>query len=110
MRIAWGDKLTRAELVHTLVEDALSLLGACERAEDPESASAISPLALVAGQDVEIDEKGRWPVTRQAAKDRVISVVEPEARHMHKSDSHFRDGYEAHLAVEPEAGVFPQAR
>jgi regulator of extracellular matrix RemA (YlzA/DUF370 family) len=36
------------------------------------------------------------------AADRVISVVDPQARHVHKSVSSYRDGYQAHLAVEPE--------
>jgi IS5 family transposase len=43
------------------------------------------------------------------APDRVISVVDPDARHMHKSVSSYRDGYKAHLAVEPETGLVTRA-
>lgn len=39
------------------------------------------------------------------AADRVISVVDPDARHMHKSRSSYRDGDKAHLAAEPEPGL-----
>jgi hypothetical protein len=39
------------------------------------------------------------------AADRVISMVDPDARHMHKSRSSYRDGDKAHLAVEPETGL-----
>jgi Transposase DDE domain len=39
----------------------------------------------------------------------VISVVDPDARHMHKSVSSYRDGYKAHLAVEPETGLVTRA-
>ena len=39
------------------------------------------------------------------APDRVISVVDPEARHMHKSRSEYRDGFKAHVAIEPETGI-----
>jgi IS5 family transposase len=39
------------------------------------------------------------------APDRVISTVDPEARHMHKSRSVYRDGYKAHVSVEPETGI-----
>ena len=39
----------------------------------------------------------------------MISVVDPDARHMHKSVSSYRDGYKAHLAVEPETGLVTQA-
>ena len=35
----------------------------------------------------------------------MISTVDPETRHMHKSRSNYRDGYKAHLAVEPETGI-----
>jgi hypothetical protein len=39
------------------------------------------------------------------AADRVISTVDPDARHLHKRHSSYRDGYKAHLAVEPETGL-----
>jgi IS5 family transposase len=35
----------------------------------------------------------------------VISTVDPESRHMHKSRSSYRDGYKAHIAVEPDTGI-----
>ncbi len=107
--IAWDD-VARGELVNALVNDALAVLDACAEIDEPESASAIGLLALVAGQDVELDEQGRWRIVRGVAKDRVISVVDPEARHMHKSRSEYRDGYKAHLAVEPETGLITAAR
>ncbi len=43
------------------------------------------------------------------APDRVISTVDPEARHMHKSRSEYRDGYKAHIAIEPETGLVTAA-
>jgi hypothetical protein len=64
----------------------------------------------VAGQDVEPGEvEGRWRIARKVAADRVISTVDPDARHMHKSRSSYRDGYKAHLAVEPETGLVTAA-
>ena len=57
--IAWDDEVARAELVNALVDDALGPLGTFEGVKEPESASAIGLLALVAGQDVELDEQGR---------------------------------------------------
>ena len=68
-------------------------------------------LALVAGQDVELvdpDDPGdppRWRIARRVAPDRVISVVDPDARHAHKTVSPRQDGFKAHLAVEPETGL-----
>ena len=68
-------------------------------------------LALVAGQDVEPgDGEGTWRIAQRVAPDRVISTVDPEARHMHKSVSEYRDGYKAHVAVEPETGIYHRLR
>ena len=75
-----------------------------------EQADAVGLLALVAGQDVEPgDEEGSWRIAQRVAPDRVISTVDPEARHMHKSRSEYRDGYKAHVAVEPETGLITAA-
>lgn len=101
--IAWDDELARSALVDGLVRDALSLLEACET-PDTDGQSALGLLALVAGQDVELEDD-HWRVVRGVAKDRVISVVDPESRHMHKSRSDYRDGYKAHVVVEPETGL-----
>lgn len=104
--IAWDDPVAKAALVDGLVGDALTLLSALEeRQSDPDAAGALGLLALVAGQDVEQDTDGTWKIARKVAPDRVISTVDPEARHMHKSQSEYRDGYKAHLAVEPETGL-----
>ena len=81
----------------------------CADVAEPESAAAIGLLALVAGQDVEHGDDGRWRIARGVAKDRVISIVDPEARHMHKCRSEYRDGYKAHLAIEPETGLVTAA-
>ena len=73
---------------------------------DDEQQQLVGLLALVAGQDVEEgDTPGSWRIARKVAKDRIISTVDPETRHMHKSRSNYRDGYKAHLAVEPETGI-----
>jgi IS5 family transposase len=101
--IAWDDPVAKAALIDGLVRDALSLLEAFPSSE--ETAQALGLLALVAGQDVEADEQGKWRIAQRVAPDRVISTVDPEARHMHKSRSEYRDGYKAHLAVEPETGI-----
>jgi IS5 family transposase len=109
-QIAWDDKEARAELVHALVSDAHLVLAACTEPLNDDQRDAVGLLALVAGQDVELDDEGRWRIVRGVAKDRVISVVDTEARHMHKSRSEYRDGYKAHLAVEPETGLVTAAK
>ena len=109
-QIAWDDTEARAQLVHALVNDAHLVLAACTEPLDDDQRDAVGLLALVAGQDVELDDAGRWRIVRGVAKDRVISVVDTEARHMHKSRSEYRDGYKAHLAVEPETGLVTAAK
>src|ERR1043165_6830143 len=72
--------------------------------------SALAVLALVAGQDVEPAEgsdgrDGRWRIARRVAPERVISTVDPQARHARKSPRNRKDGYRAHLVGEPETGL-----
>ena len=67
-------------------------------------------LALVAGQDVEPAEDsdgtdGRWRIARKTAPDRVISTVDPDARHAHKTRERRQDGFKAHVVVEPDTGL-----
>ena len=108
--IAWDDPVAKASLVDGLVRDALSLLAAFgDVTQGSEAASALGLLALVAGQDVEQVEDGTWQIVHNVARDRVISTVDPEARHMHKSRSEYRDGYKAHIAIEPETGLVTAA-
>ncbi len=104
---AWDDPDAKAALVSGLVNDALAILDAVDGVQlDDKATDAVGLLALVAGQDVEPgDTEGTWRIFDGTARDRVISTVDPEARHMHKSVSHYRDGYKAHIVVEPETGI-----
>ena len=108
--IAWDDAGARDELVNALVSDARALLEALGAPAGPEQSEALGILALVAGQDVELDEEGHWRIARRVASDRVISVVDPESRHSRKTPSQCRDGYKAHLCVEPETGLVTAAK
>jgi hypothetical protein len=104
---AWDDPAATQALVSGLVNDALALLAAVADVDlDAEQAEAVALLALVAGQDVEPGERpGTWRIARRVAQDRVISTVDPQARHARKTSTHKRDGYKAHIAVEPESGL-----
>src|SRR2546430_6561200 len=110
-KIAWDDEAARAGLVDALVTDALNLLThlPTQRLSE-QAADAVGLLALVAGQDVEPAEgsdgaDGRWRIAKKVAGDRVISTVDPDARHTRKSPEARRDGYRAHLAADPETGI-----
>jgi len=98
-------------LITGLVNDARAILEALDDvALSDEAADAVGLLALVAGQDVEPGDTDRtWRIAQRVAPDRMISTVDPDARHMHKSVSEYRDGYKAHVAVEPETGLITAA-
>jgi Transposase DDE domain/Transposase domain (DUF772) len=104
----WDDSQAKQALVSGLVNDALAVLAAVQDAEvGAEQAEAVALLALVAGQDVEAGEQpGSWRIARKVAKDRVISTVDPQARHTRKTSAHKRHGHKAHVAAEPESGLF----
>lgn len=110
-KIDWDDPGAKDALVSALVNDANALVKALEDAElDERAASALALLALVAGQDVEPAEgsdgtDGRWRIARKVAEDRVVSTVDPGARHTRKSPGARRDGYRAHVAADPETGI-----
>jgi hypothetical protein len=110
-KIDWDDPAAKDALVSALVNDANALVAAVGDADlDEAAASAVALLALVAGQDVEPAEgsdgtDGRWRIARKVAEDRVISTVDPDARHTRKSGEARRDGYRAHVAADPQTGI-----
>jgi IS5 family transposase len=113
-QIAWDDPAARDQLVSALVNDALALLAVLDvgtlQEQGGKPAEAVTLLALVAGQDVEPAEgsdgtDGRWRIAQRTAPDRVISVVDPETRHAHKSRERRQDGFKAHVVVEPDTGL-----
>jgi IS5 family transposase len=104
---AWNDPRDIDRVVTELVTDARTVLAAVDGlALSEPQAEAVGLLALVAGQDVEPgDTEGTWRIARRTAPDRVISVHDPESRHVHKTVHAYRDGFKAHIAAEPETGL-----
>jgi IS5 family transposase len=101
--IDWDDERCRAALVDELVRDALGALEVLEGKElSGDIADAAELLATVAGQDVESDDDGNFRIRRGVARDRVVSVVDPDVRHGRKSRHGHFDGYKAHIAIDPE--------
>jgi IS5 family transposase len=107
---AWDDPEATQTLVSGLVNDALAVLAVVNDVEvDAEQAEAVALLALVAGQDVEAGQRpGSWRIARRVAKDRVISTVDPQARHARKTNAARRDGYKGHIATEPVSGLMTE--
>ena len=57
------------------------------------------------GQDLDHDGDGVFRIARRVAKDRVISTVDPDARHGHKTSARGFDGYKGHLALDPDSEI-----
>ena len=101
-----GRREARERLVDTRASDAyawLALLDGRELADVVREAAAL--LATVTGQDLEEGDDGILRIARRVATDRVISVVDPEARHGHKSTAHGFDGYKGHVAIDPDTEI-----
>jgi Transposase DDE domain len=63
----------------------------------------------VIGQDIQETDDGRFVIAQGVAPDRVISVVDPQARHGHKSNARGFDGYKGHVAIDPDSEVITAA-
>ena len=102
----WEDRQAREELVDALARDARAVLAVLDGRElERAVAQAGELLATVVGQDLQTGEDGRFAIARKVAKDRVISTVDPDARHGHKTRAHGFDGYKGHVAIDPDSEV-----
>jgi len=102
----WDDPVAREQLVAELAADAFACLAVLDDLDlGPEMTGAAELLATVVGQDLEAGTDGRFRIARKVAKDRVISTVDPDARHGHKTRSRGFDGYKAHVAVDPDSEI-----
>ena len=103
-RCDWDDPQARQELVDRLGADAAAVLAALEGRELRGALSeAAELLAAVAGQDLCQTAGGRFMIARRVAADRVVSTVDPDARHGRESTARRFDGYKGHTAVDPDS-------
>jgi hypothetical protein len=100
----YDDRVAREELIDALARDARALLVALDGRElSAELARAAALLASVVGQDLDEGEDGVFRIARRVAKDRIISTVDPDARHGHKTSARGFDGYKGHVSVDPDS-------
>src|SRR5215211_2576776 len=103
-QIDWDDQAARAALVDARARDAQAVLELLQSRSLPAAvAEAARLLAAVVGQDLEQDGDGRFRIARKVATDRVLSTVDPDARHGHKSSARGFDGYKGHASVDPDS-------
>ena len=101
----WDDAEARELLVDALARDAHALLLRLDGKKlGPEVMQAGSLLATVVGQDLEQFD-GAFRIARRVAVDRVISTVDPQTRHGHKTAARGFDGYKGHIAIDPDSEI-----
>jgi hypothetical protein len=102
----WDDVQAREALVDALARDAYAVVALLDgRTLAPEILQAAKLVATVVGQDLEQRDDGMFRIARRVAKDRVISTVDPEARHGHKTAARGFDGYKGHIAIDPDSEI-----
>jgi len=100
----WDDPAARERLVDELTRDGYRALHALRgQPLDQRVREAAELLAVVVGQDIEETDDGRFRIAQATAPDRIISTVDPQARHGHKTAAHGFDGYKAHIAIDPDS-------
>jgi Transposase domain (DUF772)/Transposase DDE domain len=100
----YDDPAARGQLIDALAKDAHALLAWLDGHElSAGLGKAAALLASVVGQDLDQGEDGVFRIVRRVAKDRIISTVDPDARHGHKTSARGFDGYKGHVAVDPDS-------
>jgi transposase len=110
-QVDWDNEVSRTEFLTGIVTDADRLLGQADKAlaslEEGEVGreriqGAAELIRQLISQDVERHE-GRVTLKEGVARDRVVSVQDPEMRHGRKSSSRRFDGHKAAIAVDAES-------
>lgn len=100
----WDDQAARDALIDALARDGYALLSYLDghKLAGP-MLEAAQLLATVLGQDLEQTDDRLFRIARRTVKDRVISTVDPDARHGHKTAARGFDGYKGHVAIDPDS-------
>jgi hypothetical protein len=103
-QIDWDDQAARAALVDARARDAHAVLEFLQGRRLPTAVvQAARLVAAVVGQDLEQSSDGSFRIARKVAADRMISTVDPDARHGHKTSARGFDGYKGHASVDPDS-------
>lgn len=109
--IDWDDPAEKKQALERLLSQVRSLTTFVERElqaelDKPPLAGRFAALKQVLAQDLEPDPDGGGSrIKRGVARDRRISVRDPDMRHGRKSKSSRVDGYKRHLVVDVESTV-----
>jgi hypothetical protein len=111
-RIDWRDREARADVIHGLAQGVMTAVATVRSGIDHVARSKrkrllrlCRHLMRVIAQDLETDEHGRLVVAKRVAKDRIISITDPQARHGHKSRRRSFDGFKLHALGDVVSGL-----
>ena len=82
---------------------------ACGGIDDPGLVAEVKLLASWRAKTSRDDGGGGVRIARRVAPERVISVVDPDARHGHRSRRDRYDGYKLHISVDVDSDLFVAA-
>lgn len=112
LAVDWRDRDARANAASELAQAVLRVvgrvrdgIGEARRALRKPLLRLCKRLLRIVGDDLETDEAGRFVVAQRVAKDRLISLTDPQARHGRKSKSKTFNGFKVHVLGDLASGV-----
>jgi len=104
--IDWNDSAARQELLNKLVKDSRNIINALQETElTTQEQAARDLLTVVTEQDIEEKEEGEVDLKQGVAKDRVVSVEDPEMRHGRKTSQGKFNGHKAQVLMDEKSEI-----
>lgn len=111
-RIDWKDRDARADVIDKIARTAVRVvklvrahLMQARRSKRKRLLRRCRHLLQIVADDLEQDEQGRLVVARRVAKDRLVSITDPQARHSRKTKSRPFHGYRLHVLGDAISGL-----
>lgn len=111
-RVDWRNPDERAKVVDDLAHQVMrvaawvqSHVGEARPAFHKGLLRQCHNLLRVVRDDLETDERGRLVIARKVARDRLVSMTDPQARHGRKSRSRTFNGFKLHVLGDLVSGV-----
>jgi hypothetical protein len=111
-RIDWSDAQQRSSVVEQLAQDVVRVVGMIRGQVEQlapkhrrDLLRRCAKLLKVVQQGLESDESGRLVVAQRVARDRLVSLTDPQARHGRKSRSQTYNGFKIHVVGDVVSGL-----
>ena len=104
--IDWADPQQRLSQLQVLVEDVETALELAAEQNDNDEVRYLGwLLTKILGDDIVTDEEGQSQIGQGTARDRIISISEPEMRHGRKSKAQRFDGFKVVVSTEQSSAL-----